>query len=71
VVWAADDGYKGVYKKEWLGKGQVHEFEGLLFNIPDDFDSILKKLYGDYMTPPPTSECIGHHFYKAYRRVLK
>ncbi len=69
VVWAADDGYKGVYKKEWLGKGRLHEFEGLSFNIPDDFDSILKKLYGDYMTPPPKTERIGHHFYKAYRRV--
>lgn len=71
VVWAADDGHKGVFKREWLGKGRLHEFEGLSFNIPNDFDSILKKLYGDYMTPPPERECVGHHFYKAYRSILK
>ena len=68
LVWAADDGRKGVFKKEWFGNGQLHEFEGMMFMIPDNYDCILKRLYGDYMTPPPSDECIGHHFYRVYRR---
>lgn len=68
VVWASDDGNKGVFEKKWLGTGKLHRFEEHEFCIPDDYDSILKKLYGDYMAPPPESEQIAHHFYKAYRR---
>lgn len=68
LIWAADDGCKGVYKKEWLNNRIEHEFEGMKFFIPGDYDSILKQLYGDYMTPPPENDRYGHHFYKAYRR---
>ena len=68
VVWAADDGNKGVFEKKWLGTGKRHVFEGYEFCIPDDAHNILKKLYGDYMKLPPESERIAHHFYKAFRR---
>lgn len=68
VVWAADDGYKGVFEKKWLGEGKRHAFEGHELMIPDDYDSILRKLYHEYMTPPPENERTGNHYYKAYRR---
>lgn len=35
-------------------------FEGLEFNIPNDADYILKKLYDDYMQLPSESERISH-----------
>ena len=42
------------------------EFNGQPFKAPVGYDSLLKKLYGDYMKLPPESEQIAHHYYKAY-----
>ncbi|MDR0784470.1 MAG: LicD family protein [Treponema sp.] len=36
------------------------EFEDSLFYISNDFDDILKNLYGDYMTIPPEAERLYH-----------
>lgn len=55
------------YKKEWLGNC-THIFNGELFRIPENYDEILKKLYGDYMKFPPKEERVGHHYYKVYKR---
>ena len=44
-----------------------HEFEGYLFKVPKDYDSILKSLYGsDYMTPPPPEKRISEHLEKYF-----
>jgi lipopolysaccharide cholinephosphotransferase len=32
------------------------EFEGKLYKVPNDYDYILKELYGDYMKLPPENE---------------
>lgn len=37
------------------------EFEGHNFPIPRNFDKILKRLYGDYLTPPPKNQQKSHH----------
>ena len=42
------------------------EFSGLKFNAPSNFDEHLKRIYGDYMTPPPKEERHPTHDYKAY-----
>lgn len=35
-------------------------YETREFMIPKDYDHVLTRLYGDYMTPPPESERNGH-----------
>ena len=52
---------KEMIKAEWLNKPSYVEFEGKMFPTVGDTDSYLKKLYGDYMTPPPEKEKISHH----------
>ena len=41
--------------------GKLYKFEDLILNGPDDYDCVLTKLYGDYMTPPPEKEK-NHHY---------
>ena len=36
-------------------------FEGHPLYVPEGYDEILTRLYGDYMTPPPTSERDSTH----------
>lgn len=45
---------KTVYDAENIENLVPHEFEGQVFNIPEDYDRYLTATYGaDYMTPPP------------------
>ena len=39
-------------------------FEDMEAVVPKDYDTYLKNLYGDYMTPPPIEKQIGHHYNK-------
>lgn len=41
-------------------------FEGHLLNAPRNYDAVLRRLYGDYMTPPPQQEQYGHLLDGAY-----
>lgn len=35
-------------------------FEDTTFKAPNNYDGYLKRLYGDYMTPPPIEQRTGH-----------
>jgi len=37
-------------------------FEDISVIIPKDYDSYLKLLYGDYMTPPPEEGRVSQHY---------
>jgi phosphorylcholine metabolism protein LicD len=39
----------------------LKRFEDTEFFIPERYDERLKKLFKDYMTPPPENERRGHH----------
>lgn len=39
------------------------QFDGLSVLIPDNYDEILTKIYGDYMTPPPENQRFGRDKY--------
>ena len=56
-------------KKEELGLDTPSYliFNGEKFQVPKNYDAILRRIYGDYMELPPKEEQVAHHYYKAYR----
>lgn len=50
-----------VFKSEWFEDSVYLPFEGIKLRVPRDYDSYLKLLYGDYMTPPPPSMRLPQH----------
>ncbi|MBR4910468.1 MAG: LicD family protein [Clostridia bacterium] len=49
-----------------FGEPILIQFEEYMFCAPKDYDFLLKKWYGDYMTPPPEAERVSHHGFKVY-----
>ena len=52
---------KEMFPKKVYGKGKLYPFEDIMLNGPQDYDYVLKQMYGDYMTPPPEDQR-AHHF---------
>ncbi len=50
-----------VFDKSTFTNVKEFEFEGCYFLGPKEYDTILRLNFGDYMTPPPLEEQIGHH----------
>ena len=49
---------------EWFRETCEMDFEDFKVKMPIDYDKILKRLYGDYMTPPPPEKRNStHSFY--------
>ena len=48
------------FDREWFNNKEL-EFEGELFNCPDGYDEVLKKIYGDYMMVPPEADRKSTH----------
>lgn len=61
-------GKKEIMKSEYYEEYMLAPFEGRMFFIPTNYDSILTRLYGDYMTPPPKDQQHTHHANSAYWR---
>lgn len=53
-------------KKEWISDTTLADFENRKFYIPKAYDSILKNIYGDYMTLPPVEKRGSKHTLVAY-----
>ncbi len=49
-------GGKHIFPKSWFDDLILVDYEDLKLPIPRNYDSYLKELYGDYMTPPPSEE---------------
>ena len=54
------DGFAVFKRSDYFAKKTLLVFENELFAAPEAYDSILTQMYGDYMTPPPEEERIGH-----------
>ena len=53
-------------REEDMDKRILHKFEDIEVYIPENYDELLTRRYGDYMTLPPASEQIPHHHYIPY-----
>ncbi len=51
---------KEMFPREVFGEGRLYEFEGMMLKGPQDAETYLTQVYGDYMSPPPISERGGH-----------
>ena len=58
-----EDYYKNYVEKDQLSNYKLMEFEGKTFPVLIDYDTLLTKLYGDYMTPPPVKLQKSVHTY--------
>ncbi len=58
-----------LFPRDAFDNFQLMEFEEHKYRIPQNYDVVLKQLYGDYMTPPPPEKRIPHHEYIAYKKV--
>lgn len=68
IIWGSNPKTRTVAKRTDFDNLTLHKFEDTEFYIFENYDSILKTEYGDYMQLPPESERVGHHFYKIYRK---
>lgn len=62
------NGFTGAMKKEIYYPPKKKEFEGHLFNVPNDYDKWLTTFYGNYMELPPLDKRKAHHNSKCYYR---
>ena len=51
-----------LFSKDWFGDGIKLPFENLEITVPSNYDKVLKTYYGDYMTPPPTTQRQSQHY---------
>jgi lipopolysaccharide cholinephosphotransferase len=60
--WYGAWGLREAVPKDYFGEGCSVKFRGISVMIPSNYDSYLRSLYGDYMTPPPIEKRVSHHF---------
>lgn len=51
---------KSYFPVQDFGQGISAEFEHLACNVPENYDAVLKTIYGDYMKLPPKEQRVGH-----------
>lgn len=51
---------KEMFHKKHYGKGTLYEFEDVSVVGPEDYDYVLRQIYGEYWNPPDEEE-INHH----------
>ena len=61
TVLAAVGTFRYVYRTEMMEKMHRTAFDGHMFLLTDDYESMLHQLYGDYMTLPPAEERVCKH----------
>lgn len=51
---------KELFRKEVYGEGANYLFEDIQMRGPEDYDFVLRQMYGDYMVPPPEGKKFQH-----------
>lgn len=52
---------KEMFAKAVYGEGKLYPFEEFMLNGPEDYDYVLKQMYGDYMILPDEKDRENHH----------
>lgn len=52
--------FKEMFPKAWYGKGAMYPFEDYHLMGPTNYDAVLTRQYGDYMTPPKDEDKNAH-----------
>ena len=60
---------KNDFEKDELFPTKLIPFGDLMLPVPNQSDMYLKKLYGDYMTPPPEEARKGKHNVEAWKII--
>ncbi len=60
---------KDLQEAKYMKSYTNHKFEDMNAMIFEDYDAILTKTYGDYMTPPPKEKQTPHHGVEAYWKI--
>ena len=55
-----------IFRKDWFENTVEVPFEGHMLPAPAEYDAVLRKRYGDYMTYPPVEQQVMPHTYTAY-----
>lgn len=53
-------------EQDFIGEKKELMFNGVLFQVPSNYHSVLTNHYGDYTQLPPPEQRIAHHDYKAF-----
>ena len=61
IVVPSEYGINEMVPINYYEPGRIVDFEGVRVKIPQNYDGILKQLYGDYMTPPPPEKRKSKH----------
>ena len=62
------NGFTGAQKKDVYYPPAKREFQGYMFNVPNDYDRWLSNFFGDYLTLPPEEKRKSHHNTKCYQK---
>lgn len=52
--------FKEVYPREYFDNSKLYTFEDIELPAPENYDAVLKQLYGDYMIPPNSDQRFSH-----------
>ena len=59
---------KRIFTRQQIEEVELHPFEDFEVLIPKDYDTILTRIYGDYMQLPPPEKRVSKHHFTAYWR---
>lgn len=63
-------GMKSLMPRVYFSSTKQLMFEDDTYSVPAEYEKVLEKLYGDYMTLPPKEKQVTHHNFNIYIKKL-
>ena len=72
IAYTPDCGfYLIIWREDEIFPLKKMKFEGIEFNIPNNYDTYLKKMYYSYMDLPPKEKRIPDHYQDKELKLIK